>query len=79
VILHNLLQQFLQHANISVLKLEELELLIYMDKLVIIMLLVMNKKKIDVMANEIFKNLLKNSGKCCVLASEEEQHAFIIE
>ena len=38
-----------------------------------------NQKKLDVLSNEVFINILKSNGKCAVLASEEEEDAYIVE
>ena len=38
-----------------------------------------DQKKLDVVANEVFKNVLKKSGQCAVLVTEEEEEAIIIE
>lgn len=37
-----------------------------------------NQKKLDVLSNEVFINVLTNSGRCCVLASEEDEKAIIL-
>ena len=37
------------------------------------------QKKLDIMANEVFINALKNSGQVCIIASEEEQEAITKE
>ena len=36
-----------------------------------------DQKKLDVLSNEVFVNVLKKSTKCCVIASEEEKEAEI--
>ncbi|KAG1143158.1 hypothetical protein G6F37_009431 [Rhizopus arrhizus] len=36
-------------------------------------------KKLDVLANDIFRNALIGSGKACLLVSEEDENAMIIE
>lgn len=36
-------------------------------------------KKLDVLANEIFMNSLKSSGKTAILVSEEDEEAFFVE
>lgn len=36
-------------------------------------------KKLDVLANDIFRNSLIASGKTCLLVSEEDENAMIIE
>ncbi|RUS34060.1 fructose-1,6-bisphosphatase [Jimgerdemannia flammicorona] len=36
-------------------------------------------KKLDVLANDIFKNALVASGKCCFLVSEEDERVMVIE
>lgn len=36
-------------------------------------------KKLDVLANDIFKNALVASGKCCFLVSEEDEKVMVIE
>lgn len=36
-------------------------------------------KKLDVLANDIFRNALIASGKACLLVSEEDENAMIIE
>lgn len=36
-------------------------------------------KKLDVLANDIFRNSLIASGKACLLVSEEDENAMIIE
>lgn len=38
-----------------------------------------DQKKLDVLSNDVFTNVLLTSGKCCVLASEEEDNAMIVE
>lgn len=37
-----------------------------------------DQKKLDVLANDVFMNVLAKSGKVCILASEEEETARII-
>lgn len=37
------------------------------------------QKKLDVIANDVFVNLMRKSGQCCVLVSEEEDDPIIIE
>lgn len=37
------------------------------------------QKKLDVIANDVFVNLLRKSGQCCVLVSEEEEELIIID
>lgn len=37
------------------------------------------QKKLDVIANDVFVNLLRKSGQCCVLVSEEEEDLIIID
>ncbi|KAG1473820.1 hypothetical protein G6F56_000726 [Rhizopus delemar] len=36
-------------------------------------------KKLDILANDIFRNALIGSGKACLLVSEEDENAMIIE
>jgi fructose-1,6-bisphosphatase I len=36
-------------------------------------------KKLDVLANDIFRNSLIASGKACILVSEEDENAMIIK
>jgi len=36
-------------------------------------------KKLDVLANEIFMNSLKSSGKTAILVSEEDEEAVFVE
>ncbi|KAI8149288.1 fructose-1,6-bisphosphatase [Fennellomyces sp. T-0311] len=36
-------------------------------------------KKLDVLANDIFRNALIASGKACILVSEEDENAMVIE
>ncbi|EGR33939.1 hypothetical protein IMG5_030200 [Ichthyophthirius multifiliis] len=36
-------------------------------------------KKLDVLSNEVFINSLRSSGKCCILASEEEEKHIEID
>lgn len=38
-----------------------------------------DQKKIDLIANEVFKNVLKRSGQCCVLVTEEEDDPIFVE
>jgi fructose-1,6-bisphosphatase I len=38
-----------------------------------------DQKKLDVVANEVFKNMLRRSGQCALLVSEEEDEPIIIE
>jgi len=38
-----------------------------------------DQKKLDVVANDVFKNVLKKSGQCAVLVTEEEEDAIIID
>jgi fructose-1,6-bisphosphatase I len=38
-----------------------------------------DQKKLDVVANEVFKNVLRKSGQCAVLVTEEEEEAIIME
>lgn len=38
-----------------------------------------DQKKLDVVANEVFKNVLRKSGQCAVLVTEEEEDPIIIE
>lgn len=33
----------------------------------------------DVVANEVFKNVLRKSGQCAVLVTEEEEEAIFFE
>ena len=35
-----------------------------------------DQKKLDVVANEVFKNVLRKSGQCAVLVTEEEEEAI---
>ena len=37
------------------------------------------QKKLDVIANDVFVNLLRKSGQCCVLVSEEEEELIVID
>jgi len=37
-----------------------------------------DQKKLDVVANEVFKNVLRKSGQCAVLVTEEEEEAVFI-
>lgn len=36
-------------------------------------------KKLDLLANDIFRNALISSGKACVLVSEEDENAMVIQ
>jgi fructose-1,6-bisphosphatase I len=36
-------------------------------------------KKLDIIANTVWVDCLKNSGVCCLLVSEEEEQPIIIE
>lgn len=36
-------------------------------------------KKLDVLANDIFRNALIASGKACMLVSEEDENAMVIK
>lgn len=38
-----------------------------------------SQKKLDVLSNEVFVNSLKSSHKCCVMASEEEEHMIEVD
>lgn len=38
-----------------------------------------DQKKLDVIANDVFKNVLRKSGQCSVLVSEEEDEPIFIE
>lgn len=38
-----------------------------------------DQKKLDILSNEVFKNVLKKSGQCCVLVTEEEDDPIFIE
>jgi fructose-1,6-bisphosphatase I len=38
-----------------------------------------DQKKLDVVANEVFKNMLRKSGQCALLVSEEEDDPITIE
>jgi hypothetical protein len=38
-----------------------------------------DQKKLDLVANEVFKNVLRKSGQCCVLVTEEEDDPVFIE
>ena len=38
-----------------------------------------DQKKLDVVANDVFKNVLRKSGQCAVLVTEEEEDAIIID
>ena len=37
------------------------------------------QKKLDVLSNEVFVKMLKSNQKCAILASEEEENAYIVE
>lgn len=37
------------------------------------------QKALDVLSNDVFNNVLSKCGKCCILASEEEENAVVIE
>ncbi len=37
------------------------------------------QKKLDIVANEVFLNVLSKSGKCCILASEEDKNAVLLQ
>lgn len=37
------------------------------------------QKKLDVVANEVFKNVLRKSGQCALLVSEEEDDPIVFE
>jgi fructose-1,6-bisphosphatase len=37
-----------------------------------------DQKKLDIVANEVFKNVLRKSGQCCVLVTEEEEDPVFI-
>jgi fructose-1,6-bisphosphatase I len=37
------------------------------------------QKKLDVLSNELFINMLKESFTTCILASEEDEHAIVVE
>lgn len=36
-------------------------------------------KKLDLLANDIFRNALISSGKACILVSEEDENAMVIQ
>lgn len=38
-----------------------------------------DQKKLDLVANEVFKNSLRRSGQCCILITEEEDDPIFIE
>jgi len=38
-----------------------------------------DQKKLDIVANEVFKNVLRKSGQCAVLVTEEEEDPIYIE
>lgn len=38
-----------------------------------------DQKKLDILSNEVFKNVLRKSGQCCVLVTEEEDEPIFIE
>ncbi|KAI3425124.1 hypothetical protein D9Q98_008896 [Chlorella vulgaris] len=38
-----------------------------------------DQKKLDLVANEVFKNSLRRSGQCCILVTEEEDEPIFIE
>lgn len=38
-----------------------------------------DQKKLDVVANEVFKNVLRKSGQCAVMVTEEEEDAIMIQ
>lgn len=38
-----------------------------------------DQKKLDIVANEVFKNSLRRSGQCCILITEEEDEPIFIE
>ncbi|EFN53719.1 hypothetical protein CHLNCDRAFT_56257 [Chlorella variabilis] len=38
-----------------------------------------DQKKLDLVANEVFKNSLRRSGQCCILITEEEEEPIFIE
>lgn len=38
-----------------------------------------DQKKLDVVANDVFKNVLRKSGQCAVLVTEEEEDPILIE
>lgn len=38
-----------------------------------------DQKKLDVISNEVFVNVLRSSNQCALLASEEDEHAYIID
>ena len=37
-----------------------------------------DQKKLDILANEVFINMLKRSGQCAVLVSEEDEEAILV-
>lgn len=37
-----------------------------------------DQKKLDIVANEVFKNVLRKSGQCAVLVTEEEEDPIFI-
>ena len=38
-----------------------------------------DQKKLDVLANDLFINMLKSSYLTCLLVSEENDHAIVVE
>lgn len=38
-----------------------------------------DQKKLDIISNEVFKNVLRKTGQCAVLVTEEEEEPIIIE
>lgn len=38
-----------------------------------------NQQKLDVLSNDVIKNVLSKCGKCCVFASEEEEDCVIVD
>lgn len=38
-----------------------------------------DQKKLDIIANDVFKNVLKKSGQCSILVTEEEDDPIVIE
>ncbi len=38
-----------------------------------------NQQKLDVLSNDVIKNVLTKCGKCCVFASEEEENCVIVD
>jgi len=38
-----------------------------------------DQQKLDVLSNDVVKNVLIKSGKCCILASEEEENAIFLD